>query len=201
MPRLTAQEIERIRIYRPDIAEAVRIMREGGTILYPTDTIWGLGCDAANSDAVKRIYAIKKRTESKALIALVDSTRKVAAYATGVPDVAWDLMEMADKPTTLILDGARNLAPELIAPDGSIGIRVTEELFSRELCRQFNKAIVSTSANISGCAAPRCFAEIPQEIRAAVDYVCISRQEERTARAASSIIKISNSGVISIIRP
>lgn len=201
MARLSEEEIQRIRSYRADIAAAVEVLRGGGVILYPTDTIWGIGCDAANSEAVKRVYAIKRRTDAKALITLVDTTQKVAFYASQVSDVAWDLMDMAEKPTTLILDGARNLAPELIAADGSVGIRVTRELFSRELCNRFRGAIVSTSANLSGEAAPRRFCEISPEILSAVDYVCTSRRDENRPCTASSVIKLDRSGVCTIIRP
>lgn len=201
MARLSEEEIQRIRSYRADIAAAVEVLRGGGVILYPTDTIWGIGCDAANSEAVKRVYAIKRRTDAKALITLVDTTQKVAFYASQVPDVAWDLMDMAEKPTTLILDGARNLAPELIAADGSVGIRVTRELFSRELCNRFRGAIVSTSANLSGEAAPRRFCEISPEILSAGDYVCTSRRDENRPCTASSVIKLDRSGVCTIIRP
>ena len=201
MTRLTEEEIRSIRSYRPDIATAVDVLRKGGVILYPTDTIWGLGCDAANSEAVKRIYAIKRRMDSKALITMVDTTQKVSFYVSQVPDVAWDLMDMTDKPTTLILDGARNLAPELIAPDGSVGIRVTKELFSRELCNRFRGAIVSTSANISGEAAPRRFNEISQTILSAADYVCISRRDETELHAASSVIKLDRNSICTVIRP
>ena len=121
-------------------------MNEGGVILYPTDTVWGIGCDATNEEAVRRVYEIKKRADSKAMLVLVDSPVKVDFYVQDVPDVAWDLIEVADKPLTIIYSGARNLAPNLLAEDGSIGIRVTNEDFSRRLCQQFRKAVVSTSA-------------------------------------------------------
>ena len=132
-----------------DIKKACQVMSEGGVILYPTDTIWGLGCDATNAEAVKRIYEIKQRADSKAMLVLVDSQVKVDFYVKDVPSVAWDLLEVADKPLTIIYDGARNLAPNLIAEDGSVGIRITNEEFSKQLCFRFRKAIVSTSANIS----------------------------------------------------
>ena len=151
--------------YQQDIRQAVAALEAGGVILYPTDTVWGLGCDAANAEAVARIYAIKQRQESKSMLVLVDCPQRMAVYVDTVPDVAWDLMELADKPLTIIYDGARNLAPNLIADDGSIGIRVTAEQFSRDLCARFRRPIVSTSANISGRPTPRTFAEIPDEIR------------------------------------
>ena len=128
-----------------DIKKAIEVMRKGGIILYPTDTVWGIGCDATNAEAVAKVYALKRRDDSKALICLVDSDNRLQRYVRNVPDVAWQLIEAVEKPTTLILDGAVNLAPNLIAEDGSIGIRITKEPFSHELCYRFQKAIVSTS--------------------------------------------------------
>ena len=139
-------------------------MREGGVILYPTDTIWGIGCDATNEDAVRRVYEIKQRQDSKAMLVLVDSSVKVDFYVRDVPEVAWDLIDLADKPLTIIYSGARNLAANLLAEDGSVGIRVTNEDFSKRLCQQFRKAIVSTSANISGQPSPKNFSEISEEV-------------------------------------
>ena len=135
---------------KEDIKNAIDVMRKGGIILYPTDTVWGIGCDATNAEAVAKVYKIKQRDDSKALICLADSVDRVQRYVRDVPSVAWDLMEIADKPTTVILDGAVNLAPNLIAEDGSIGLRITNEEFSKELCYRFQKPIVSTSVNISG---------------------------------------------------
>lgn len=186
--------------YREDIKQAIEVMNRGGVILYPTDTIWGLGCDATNEEAVRRIFEIKQRADSKALITLVDSEVKVESYVRDVPEVAWDLIELSEKPLTIIFDGARNLAPNLLAEDGSIGIRVTREAFSRELCMRMKRAIVSTSANVSGQPSPRNFSEISEEILSAVDYVCTSRREEKENPAASSIIKLGSGGQISIIR-
>lgn len=153
-------------------------MREGGVILYPTDTIWGIGCDATNEDAVRRVYEIKQRQDSKAMLVLVDSSVKVDFYVQDVPEVAWDLIDLADKPLTIIYSGARNLAANLLAEDGSVGIRVTNEDFSKRLCQQFRKAVVSTSANISGQPSPRNFSEISEEVKSAVDYIVGYRQEE-----------------------
>ena len=146
-------------------------MNEGGVILYPTDTIWGIGCDATNEEAVRRVYQIKQRSDSKAMLVLVDSPVKVDFYVQDVPEVAWDLIEVADKPLTIIYSGARNLASNLIAEDGSVGIRVTNEEFSKRLCQQFRKAIVSTSANISGQPSPANYSEITEELKSMVDYV------------------------------
>ncbi len=175
-------------------------MREGGVILYPTDTIWGIGCDATNEDAVRRVYEIKQRQDSKAMLVLVDSSVKVDFYVRDVPEVAWDLIDLADKPLTIIYSGARNLAANLLAEDGSVGIRVTNEEFSRRLCQQFRKAIVSTSANISGQPSPQNFSEISEEVKSAVDYIVGYRQEEMSNPKPSSIIKLDKGGVIKIIR-
>lgn len=175
-------------------------MREGGVILYPTDTIWGIGCDATNEDAVCRVYEIKQRQDSKAMLVLVDSSVKVDFYVRDVPEVAWDLIDLADKPLTIIYSGARNLAANLLAEDGSVGIRVTNEDFSKRLCQQFRKAIVSTSANISGQPSPKNFSEISEEVKSAVDYIVGYRQEEMSNPKPSSIIKLDKGGVIKIIR-
>ena len=175
-------------------------MREGGVILYPTDTVWGIGCDATNEDAVRRVYEIKQRQDSKAMLVLVDSSVKVDFYVRDVPEVAWDLIDLADKPLTIIYSGARNLAANLLAEDGSVGIRVTNEEFSKRLCQQFRKAIVSTSANISGQPSPKNFSEISEEVKSAGDYIVGYRQEEMSNPKPSSIIKLGKGGVIKIIR-
>ena len=175
-------------------------MNEGGVILYPTDTIWGIGCDATNEEAVRRVYEIKQRSDSKAMLVLVDSPVKVDFYVQDVPEVAWDVIEVADKPLTIIYSGARNLASNLIAEDGSVGIRVTNEEFSKRLCQQFRKAIVSTSANISGQPSPANYSEITEELKSMVDYVVGYRQEEMGHPKPSSIIKLDKGGVIKIIR-
>ena len=175
-------------------------MNEGGVILYPTDTIWGIGCDATNEEAVRRVYEIKQRSDSKAMLVLVDSAVKVDFYVQDVPEVAWDLIEVADKPLTIIYFGARNLAPNLLAEDGSVGIRVTNEEFSKRLCQQFRKAIVSTSANISGQPSPANFSEITEELKSLVDYVVGYRQDEIGHPKPSSILKLDKGGVIKIIR-
>ena len=183
-----------------DIKRAVEVMRQGGVILYPTDTVWGIGCDATNAEAVKKVYAIKQRDDSKALICLVDSDARLQRYVRDVPDVAWQLIDCCDRPTTLILDGAVNLAPNLIADDGSIGIRITQEPFSKELCYRFQKAVVSTSANISGEPAAQNYRDIDPRIIEAVDYVCWSRRQEHQPHQPSSIIKLGRGGEVTIIR-
>ncbi len=186
--------------YEKDIRNAVEVMRKGGVILYPTDTIWGIGCDATRADAVAKVYEIKQRIDSKAMICLVDSANRLQRYIRNVPDVAWDIIELATKPTTLVLDGAANLAPQLLAEDGSIAIRVTNEPFSKELCYRFQKPIVSTSANVSGMPPASCFRDIAPELLEAVDYVCTSRRHEKGGHTPSSIIKLSLNGEVSIIR-
>ena len=188
-----------------DIRNAVETMKRGGTILYPTDTVWGIGCDATNVEAVKRVYQIKQRDDSKALICLVDSDARLQRYFHQVPDVAWQLIDSLigdeySKPTTLVLDGAINLAENLIAEDGSIGIRITNEPFSKELCFRFQKAIVSTSANISGEPAAQNYCDIDPRILEAVDYVCWSRRQEHKPHMPSSIIKLKENGEVTIIR-
>ncbi len=188
-----------------DIRNAVETMRKGGVILYPTDTVWGIGCDATNAEAVKRIYEIKQRDDSKALICLVDSDARMQRYFRNVPDVAWQLIDSLKgaedaKPTTLILDGAINLAENLIADDGSLGIRITNEPFSKELCFRFQKAIVSTSANISGEPAAQNYGDIDPRILEAVDYVCWSRRQEHKPHTPSSIIKLKENGEVTVIR-
>ncbi|MBR6749283.1 MAG: threonylcarbamoyl-AMP synthase [Bacteroidaceae bacterium] len=184
-----------------DIAQACEVMQRGGIILYPTDTIWGIGCDATNSEAVRRVYEIKRRADNKALIVLTDSMTKVDFYVEEVPDIAYDLTDLSEKPLTIIYTGARNLAPELLGDDGSVGIRVTREKFSQTLCRRFRKAIVSTSANVSGTPSPMSFADISDEIKQAVDYIVEARQDEVGGNAApSSIIKLGAGGLIKVIR-
>lgn len=184
-----------------DIKKACEIMEKGGIILYPTDTIWGIGCDATNEDAVKRVYEIKKRIDSKALIVLVDKPVKVEFYVREVPEIAWNLIDVADKPLTIVYPNARNLATNVLADDGSVGIRITQETFSRKLCERFRKAIVSTSANIRGQPAPTNFNEISDEIKQAVDYVVTYRQDDPYQPSPSSVIWIGEGGVIKILRP
>ena len=183
-----------------DIRKAVDVLRKGGVILYPTDTVWGIGCDATNAEAVKKVYAIKHRDDSKALICLVDSEARLHRYVRNVPEVAWELLEVVDKPTTLTLDGASGLAENLIADDGSVGLRNTREKFSHELCYRFQKPLVSTSANISGEPAAQNYQDIAPELLDSVDYVCFSRRQEHKPHTPSSIIKLKPNGEVTIIR-
>lgn len=193
-------QVGHLREYRDDIRQAIEVMNKGGVILYPTDTIWGIGCDATNEAAVRRVFEIKKRADAKALITLVDSEAKLEFYVNDIPEVAWDLIEVAERPLTIIFDHARNLAPNLLAEDGSAGIRITKEEFSKNLCMRMKRAIVSTSANISGEPSPKCFADISPEILQVVDYVCTSRRNETHNPPASNIIKLGSGGEVKVIR-
>ncbi|MDO5762248.1 MAG: L-threonylcarbamoyladenylate synthase [Bacteroidales bacterium] len=183
-----------------EVKKAVEVMRAGGIILYPTDTVWGIGCDATNPEAVKKVYEIKRRDDSKALISLVDSDVRLQRYVRNVADVTWNMIELSEKPLTIIFDNVTGLAPNLIAEDGSAGIRITKEEFSRELCFRFQKPIVSTSANISGEPTPRTFAEISDEIKEAVDYVVKYNRQCKEKHKPSSIIKMQANGQFIIIR-
>ncbi len=182
------------------INKTIEVLNQGGVILYPTDTVWGLGCDATNSEAVRRIYEIKRRADSKAMLCLTDAIGRVDYYFDRVPDIAWDLWEVADKPLTLILPRARNVAPELVAEDGTMGMRITHEKVSNTICARLKRPLVSTSANISGQPTARSFAEISEEIRQAVDYIVPLRQDETENPSPSGIIKVGDGGLIQVIR-
>lgn len=190
-----------MRPYDDDLKECLDVLRRGGIILYPTDTIWGVGCDATNAEAVQRIYQLKRRDEAKSLLALVASPGMLAAYFDAVPSVAYDLIDCADHPLTLILDGAKNLAPNMIAPDGSLGLRVTAEPFTRDLCTRLKRPLVSTSANLSGQPAPATFADVADDIKGGVDYVVRYRQDDLTPAQPSSIVRLHNDLRVEIIRP
>jgi L-threonylcarbamoyladenylate synthase len=184
-----------------DIKQALQVLRNGGVILYPTDTIWGLGCDATNKEAVKKIYEIKKRTDNKSLIVLMDSVNRLGSYVDDIPDVVYDMLEFSENPLTLILEGAKYLADNVInSEDNSVGIRIISEPFCNKLIQQFRKPIVSTSANISGQKTPTIFDEISEEIISAVDYVVKYRQEDTNKAKPSKIIKLSKSGQFKLIR-
>jgi len=185
---------------KEDLQNALNVLNEGGIILYPTDTIWGIGCDANNSEAVQRIYDIKQRSDSKSMLVLVNSINMVERYIDELPEVANDLLEVTDKPLTIIYDNAKNLAKNLIAEDGSIGIRVTDELFSNHLITRFKRPIVSTSANVSGKNSPKNFQFIDQAIKDSVDYIVKYRNDDNSIAKASGIIRLKSGGQISIIR-
>jgi L-threonylcarbamoyladenylate synthase len=186
--------------FEDDLKSALRTLIAGGVILYPTDTIWGLGCDSTNAKAVENIYKIKQRSDSKSLIILVDNVNRIQQYVKSVPEIAYELIEVTDKPLTIIYPGGKNLAANLIARDGSIGIRVCADDFSRELVSKFRKPVVSTSANISGEPAPSDYSGISLDIISSVDYVVNYKQDDREKRLSSSIIKIELDGTIKIIR-
>tara|TARA_R110002049_G_scaffold45594_1_gene132887 strand:- start:20958 stop:21518 length:561 start_codon:yes stop_codon:yes gene_type:complete len=182
-----------------EIKNALQVLKEGGLILYPTDTVWGIGCDASNFDAVKKIYKLKQRKDSKALICLVADDRMLKKYVKRVPEVALNIIDITDKPTTIIYNDAQNLAENLIAEDKTIAIRIPDDGFCYQLCRKLNGAIVSTSANISGFPTPKSFKEITSEVLKGVDYV-VNLQREKICNKPSSIIKLSNDGLVKIIR-
>jgi L-threonylcarbamoyladenylate synthase len=182
-----------------DIYEAAQVLRKGGVILYPTDTIWGLGCDATNENAVKKIFEIKQRADEKSMLVLLDSSSKLNSYAD-IPEIALDLIEVSDKPLTIVYPGAVNIAGNLIAEDGSIGIRITQDEFCIKLIRALGKPIVSTSANISSRPSPAVFAKIEKEIIQAVDYVVKYRQNDNKPGKPSGIIKLGPNGEVKVIR-
>lgn len=183
-----------------DLKEALETIRKGGVILYPTDTVWGLGCDATNAEAVAKVYAIKRREESKSMILLVDHIGRVASFVDTFPDIAYDLLEVAERPTTVIYDKAKNLPKNVISSDESVAFRITNEEFSNALCRAAHVPIVSTSANISGEPTPKNFAEISDEVKKSVDYIVKFRQDDLSKAEPSSIIKLGASGQVKIIR-
>lgn len=183
-----------------EIKKAVEVLRSGGVILYPTDTVWGLGCDATNENAVRKVFEIKNREDARAMLVLVDNAAKIQTYVDEVPDLAWDLIEFAENPLTIIYPEAKNLAFNLVGEDKSIGIRVTREAFSKRLCEQFRKPIVSTSANISGEKTPSIFSEITEAIKSKVDYVVNFRQDESAKPKPSSIIKLGKGNLFEMIR-
>ena len=183
-----------------DLKKAVECLKKGGIILYPTDTIWGIGCDATNSDAIKKIFEIKKRSDSKSMLVLVNNEAALERLVDEIPEVNWELLETAVNPITIIYDDAHGVAPELLADDGSLGIRITKESFSNELCRRLGKPLVSTSANISGEKSPGVFSEISDEIKKNVDYIVNFRQKDTVNKTPSNIIKLGKGGIFKIIR-
>lgn len=184
-----------------EVEKAGAILKSGGTILYPTDTIWGIGCDATRPESVKNIYQIKQRADSKSMLVLVNGITMLEEYIESIPAQALELIEKTEKPTTIIYPGARKLASNLLASDGSIGIRLTSDTFCSLLIEFTGFPLVSTSANISGEQAPSSFQKIPTPIRQQVDYVVNWRQNETTASSPSAIIKLEKDGSITILRP
>ncbi|MFK7003866.1 threonylcarbamoyl-AMP synthase [Flavobacterium covae] len=182
-----------------EIHNAFEVIKDGGIILYPTDTVWGIGCDATNPDAIKKIYALKQREESKSMIVLVNGERMIYNIFNNLPEVAWQIMDLSEKPTTLVLDNPRNVAPNIIADDKTLGMRVVTEPFCFKLMERMKKPLVSTSANISGQPTPISFKEISPEIIKGVDYV-VNLHQEKICNKPSTIIKITNDSQVKIIR-
>ncbi len=187
-------------MFKEDIEKACEIMQQGGIILYPTDTIWGIGCDATNEEAVEKVYQLKKRQDSKSMLLLTDNEAKLNMYVSEIPDIAWDLLAVSDKPLTIIYPQGKNLPASLLSEDGSIGFRITQEEFSRKLCERFRRPIVSTSANVSGEKSPANYAEIAEEIKDGVDYIVKYRQNDKKKSQPSGIIKLFEGGVVKVIR-
>ncbi|WP_316772220.1 L-threonylcarbamoyladenylate synthase [Pedobacter frigiditerrae] len=185
---------------RQEINNALEVLKNGGVILYPTDTVWGLGCDATNEEAVAKVNALKGRSADKSLIILLDNENKLQSYVTEIPEVAYELIEYAENPMTIIFSGAKNLAKNVINTDGTIGIRIVKHDFCEQLLQRFRKPIVSTSANISGEPTPKFFDEISDEVKDAVDYIVDLDQENRTVKKPSTIIKLGPSGQFEFIR-
>lgn len=197
----TMQTIQ-FRYDKEDLNAALDVLRSGGVILYPTDTVWGIGCDATNEEAVARIYALKQREDSKSMLCLLDAPGKLQAYVPQVPSMAWDLIETTtERPLTIIYPGARGVAPNLLAEDGSLGIRITSDPFCKALCERLHHPLVSTSANISGEPAARTFAEIDPRVRAGVQYICTYRREDTSISKPSAIIKLGVNNEVKVIRP
>lgn len=183
-----------------DIKAAIDTLNRGGLILYPTDTVWGIGCDAANAQAVARVYALKQRVDSKAMIVLVGTEMALERSVNAVPEVAWQLIDCSDRPVTIVYDKGVNVAANLLGEDGSLAVRLTREKFSQRLCERFRRPLVSTSANVSGQPSPQCFSQISKEIIDGVDYVCESRRHETDPSQPSMVIKITESGEFKILR-
>ena len=195
------EQIQQIRAQQEnDITQCVNTLNNGGLILYPTDTVWGIGCDATNAEAVKRVYQLKQRDDSKALIVLIDNADHVDHYVVDVPAIARELIDVAVKPLTIIYEGAYNLAPNLLGDEDSVGIRIPNDEFCHQLCARFGKPIVSTSANVSGNPTAKTFADIDPAIVNGVDYAVEYRRDDTTPHHPSNIILLSRDGTFKIIR-
>jgi len=185
---------------KDEVAKALKVVQDGGIILYPTDTIWGIGCDATNTEAVKKIYRLKQRDEAKSMIILLDTENKLESYISEVNPLAYDLIEYAENPLTLVMPGAKNISTALIAADGSVGIRVTKHQFCQQLIQRMRKPLVSTSANISGKPSPQYFSQIDQEIIEGVDYIVDLDQHSMEIKNPSTIMKLSPNGTFEFLR-
>jgi L-threonylcarbamoyladenylate synthase len=187
-------------MFKDEVARALKILQDGGIILYPTDTIWGIGCDATNNDAVQRIYRLKQRDEAKSMIILLDTENKLESYVSDVNPLAYDLIAYAENPLTLVMPGARNISPSLVGSDGSIGIRISKHPFCQQLIQRLRKPLVSTSANISGKPSPQYFSQIDADIIDGVDYVVGLEQDSMEIRTPSTIMKLAPDGRFEFIR-
>ena len=187
-------------MYNRDIQEAIKVLKSGGIILYPSDTIWGIGCDCSNADAIRKVYEIKKRADEKSMILLADSIQMVERYVEVIPEIAYQIVEFSTSPLTIIYPRAKLLPKNLVAQDGSIAIRISNEEFSNELVFRHRKPIVSTSANISGEKAPDCFIDISEEIKNSVDYIVGYQQNDLSKSKPSGIIKLGPTGEVKVIR-
>jgi len=185
---------------RDEVAKAFKVVQEGGIILYPTDTIWGIGCDATNTEAVKKIFNLKQRDEAKSMIILLDTENKLESYVREVPAVAYDLIEYTENPLTLVMPGAKNIAPALISEDGSVGIRIAKHDFCQQLIQRLRKPLVSTSANISGKPSPQNFGQVDHEIIDGVDYVVDLEQHSFELKKPSTIMRLQPDGRFEFLR-
>src|ERR1700754_3241231 len=175
---------------KDEVAKALKVVQEGGIILYPTDTIWGIGCDATNTEAIQKIYRLKQRDEAKSMIILLDTENKLESYISDVNPLAYDLIEYAENPLTLVMPGAKNISPALIAADGSVGVRVCKHDFCQQLIQRMKKLLVSTSANVSGKPSPQYFSQIDDEIIQGVDYVVDIDQHSKEIKTPSTIMRL-----------
>ncbi|WP_312768194.1 L-threonylcarbamoyladenylate synthase [Epilithonimonas sp.] len=182
-----------------DFTQAIEILRSGGTILYPTDTIWGIGCDATNPEAIKKIFDIKKREQNKSLIILVESEKRLQDLVD-VPEMAWQIIDLSEKPVTIVYENPKNLPKELLSEDGSVGIRIVKNDYCKKLITKLNKPLVSTSANLSGQKSPMKFSDISDEIKKSVDYIVEDNQDKVSEFSGSSVIKVWNNNQIKILR-
>jgi L-threonylcarbamoyladenylate synthase len=185
---------------KDEVAKALKVVQEGGIILYPTDTIWGIGCDASNTEAIKKIYKLKQRDETKSMIILLDTENKLESYISEMNPIAYDLIEYAENPLTLVMPGAKNISPALIASDGSVGIRITKHPFCQQLIQRMRKPLVSTSANVSGKPSPQYFSQIEPEIFYGVDYVVDIDQQDMEIKTPSVIMRLEPNGKFEFIR-
>ena len=204
LPLITSRRNYNFVLLRPmfeeDLKQSLEVLKSGGIIIYPTDTVWGIGCDATNPGAIEKIYKLKNRPADKSMLILLDEDHKINRYIRNVPEVAWDLIELTEKPLTVIFTGTMGLPENLVADDDSIGIRIPKDEFCKQLIRKLNKPLVSTSANVSGEPTPGSFAEINKKLLDAADYVVKHRQKEASKATPSSIIKLGVNGEIRIIR-